>query len=271
MRIIVVILAFINFKALAFLPTQQEHIEEKIRVATLSIEVWKRPINKKTGRRNIFDKEIFVSKGVGVHLGDGYILTAYHIVESVAKREEYTYIKIYTKSGNPVKELSLSKCNPDVKDLRIDVCLLKGKFLSEGEVSLPKDYNFEPNKKQVFGLINQVEELGKLGKVITGNFLKEVDLSKAKVKLKEIKNITLYQTDIPTRPGNSGSVVFDTKTGRILGLTTSREKTTRKYDDGTVKVFHKAEVIPSSTIRKFLRIPGWKSKRLESWQTEFLN
>lgn len=267
---IFLLLLFVPSQTFGFLPSQKQLNISKIKEATLRVEVWRRPIRKDNGRRKFAAPDKLISRGAAVVLGKGYILTAYHIMKEIVEETPHHYVRIFTSKGDRVKGLAVSRCEKLKGDKRPDLCLLKGNLKNHNGVELPKDILNEPSKDSVYALINQNENLGKIGELQKGKFKKIVKVD-PNGEFDANKGIKLFRTNIKTAKANSGSIVFDIESGRILGLTTNGIKLKQKKTDGSIKKWMEAEVIPSHTIRKYLNTPGWKSKPLPPHQVGFID
>lgn len=242
-------------QVMAFLPTQSDLNVEKIKKNLITVEVWKRPINPKTGRRHFNVRDSLVQKGMGFRVGKDYVLTARHLVTSILNEEKYTYLKMITESGEVLRGLMLSRCE-DIKaeGKSVDLCLFKAPTLKGEGLEFPKAPNLVP-KNEVYAIINRSPHIGKPDQILSGEFVKEMKIEDKKLTLNT--GIPMYRTNTPTAPQNSGSPVFNPKTGTLLGITTTGVKI---KSDKESRI--EAEVIPAEVIRKFLNTPGWKSKKI---------
>lgn len=248
-------LAFVSSSSMALLPSQSELNVEKIKKNLITVEIWKRPINPKTGRRHFNVRDSLIQKGMGFRVGKNYVLTARHLVTSILSEEKYTYLKMITESGEVLKGLMLSRCE-DIKTAgkSIDLCLFKAPTLKGEGLEFPKTPNLIP-KNETYAIINRSPHIGKPNQVLKGEFVKEMKIEDKNLTLNT--GIPMYRTNTPTAPQNSGSPVFNPTTGKVLGITTTGVKI--KGEKGS---HIEAEVIPAEVIRKFLNTPGWKSKKI---------
>lgn len=264
-----IFLMLISFSVKALLPSSEEVIKKRIEKATYIVEVWKKPINEKTGRRKFAVKDKLVARGVATALGKGYLLTAYHIMEPIVEKRKHHYVKVLSPERELVKGLAISRCKKNTEGTSPDLCLIKGDIPEKNSLNLPKDPFFSPSDKEPYGLINQNPSLAPVSSLLTGNFVKKVKLGKGSDKFQANQNIELFRMNIKTAKANSGSPVFNIKTGRILGLTTNAIELERKKPDGTVESWLETEVIPSQTIRRYLNTPGWKSEKIPDNQLSY--
>lgn len=250
-----IVIGVMSSNTWALLPSQSDLNIEKIKKNLITIEIWKRPINPKTGRRHFNVRDSLVQKGMGFRVGKDYILTARHLVTSILKEEKYTYLKMITESGEILKGLMLSRCE-DIKTIgkSIDLCLFKAPSLTGVGLEFPKIPNLIP-KNETYAIINRSPHIGKPDQILTGEFVKEMKIEDKDLTLNT--GIPMYRTNTPTAPQNSGSPVFNPKTGKVLGITTTGVKI-KSGKESRVE----AEVIPAEVIRKFLNTPGWKSKKI---------
>jgi len=257
-----------SFSAYGFLPSQDSLNIERFKKASLKIEIYKRPINEKTKRREFGLRDTLVSRAVAVNLGEGYLLTAYHVMKSIVEGERHHYVKITDNNGNVVSDLGLSRCEMPKKGKEVDLCLLKGNVGDLPKIELPKDLAFMPKNTTSYVLINQNDSLDKMGATIEGNFVRVVDPSSGSGVYSANNGVQLYRTNLKTAKANSGSVVFNPVTGRVLGITTNAIKRTRTTASKK-ETWLEAEVIPSHTVRRFLNTPGWKTQKLKTSQTTY--
>lgn len=239
----------------AILPSQAELNIEKIRKNLITVEIWKRPINPKTGRRHFNVRDSRVQKGMGFRIGKDYVLTARHLVESLLAEEKYTYLKMTTESGEVLKGLMISRCKDiKTKGKSVDLCLFRAPTLKGEGLEFPKTPNLVP-QNETFALINRSSHIAKPDQLLTGKFVKEMKIEDKDLTLNT--GIPMYRTSMPTGPQNSGSPVFNPKTGKLLGITTTGVQVKKGKER-----YIEAEVIPSQVIRKFLNTPGWKSRKI---------
>lgn len=267
MKKIIICLTFIIHSSYSYsqliIRGSEDSITKQREKALLSIEIWKMPIDTLTGRRQIGGdmSDKLVSSLVGFHVGRGYIITAAHAFKEIKdiirnnKSQSGYSLKVYDHQNRPIYIDGIGKCGETYKDAEPDICVLKSKFISKMPFfELPKEIYLEPSQSVEIGLINKSIHIQGRDRLLKGNFVKSL------VRKENINsNIKLWRSTIRTNKGNSGSPVFDTFDGKILGMTTNSYKLETEEEKDK-----KAEIIPTQYIRSYLNAKDWKLVPLPS-------
>jgi len=246
-----------SFASLVISGTQQHIVNERLK-AIYRIEIYKTPIDPLTERRqiggNMSDEKIATL--AGFHIGKGYILTAAHAFDEFKKAFKsnnhlHGYkIKIIDHQNRLIPDIQLGKCGDALENSMPDVCILKATLYEKSYFELPKEADIDPSESVNLGIINKSSHYSNINQLIEGRF-QESFTHKDGIN----QNVKLWVTTLKTDIGNSGSPVFDTDTGKILGMTTNSIKL-----EGVTR----AEVIPIQFIRKYLNKKDWESKSIPS-------
>lgn len=227
----------------------------------MRIRIIKRHLDPDTGKSSfLLPPDKLYSEGIGFHIGNGHIITARHVINSIRKGDRSLFLDITTHTGERIRKAKIGKCDSVTSLKSPDVCLLKTNFKGEG-IKLPKEFFLSAVKGKSYGVLELTEE-GIPNKVIRkGEYIRKFTVTK-KINMKENNGLELYETSIPTVGGYSGSPVFDVKSGKLLGMTTTVATRTKKKSGRVVSKKQNALVIPVKTIRKYLNSKNWKYEEI---------
>jgi hypothetical protein len=241
-------------------------IYEKISRNTVRIRIIKRSFDPDTGLPSIMlpPDKVF-NEGIGFHIGKGHILVARHVINSVRGNDRSLFLDITTHTGKKIRKAKIGKCDPASELKSTDVCLLKTDFKGEG-ITLPRKDDLALLKDKIYGVLELDNQGVPTKKIRTGSFI-DIKTMNKKENGQTNRGLELYKTSILTDGGYSGSPVFDIKTGKLLGMTTTKFRLGDKYKSGKVVIKKEsAWVIPVKTIRRYLNSRNWKYTEIpRSW------